>query len=122
MKRILLFITLVAVGITAASYSTSGAQGEKPTHGNVIGQPSAAWTYTYYPSSWRGTPIHPDDAAFMYPYSYQLNYAAGIATRVAEEGTPPGVGRLFSVSHVRCLPGISQPAHSVYLLNFFLSR
>ncbi|QJB31511.1 hypothetical protein HF324_09070 [Chitinophaga oryzae] len=77
MKRILLFIALVAAGITATRF-TSGAQSDKHNpKGNAVTR-----TYTYYPGYWRGNAIHPDDAAFMYPYSYQLDYASGIATRM----------------------------------------
>lgn len=82
MKRILLFLALIAVGITATTRSTSGTRSNLLRPESMISQPGATWTYTYYPSFWRGVAIHPDDAALMNAYTYHLNYSTNTATKM----------------------------------------
>lgn len=67
MKKILLFVALVAVGITAATRSTSG------TKGDTRNDASVKLLSTYYASKWKGVPIQPADADFMFAYTYLIS-------------------------------------------------
>lgn len=80
MKKILLFVALIAVGITATTRSTSGTQGDKPLPQTAASANNAKLVSTYYPSKWRGVAIDPADADFMYAYTYLVNYASSTAT------------------------------------------
>ncbi|NML40072.1 hypothetical protein HHL17_22925 [Chitinophaga sp. G-6-1-13] len=80
MKKIRLFVSLVAISAFATTGFTFGTNNDAISPNNSHGQAATRLTTTYYPSKWNGVAIDPADAPNMYAYTYLINYSAGTAT------------------------------------------